>query len=299
MSRYIGRFAPSPTGPLHFGSLVAALASYLDARHYGGQWLLRIEDVDTTRCKPEWAEHIVETLRQFGFAWDGPIEVQSQLTAHYQQAFAELQRKQLVYPCTCTRREIADSGLQGLDGPIYPGTCREAHRAPEGAAWRLRTMDEVLGADDLVQGRVEQRLESQLGDFVLKRRDGLFAYQLAVVVDDARQQVTHVVRGADLLESTPRQVYLQSCLDLAHPEYLHFPVAVNDAGQKLSKQTFAPSISAQDACRLLAAGLEFLGQTTVSADSPAMFLEAALRGWARERIPRRRAQELPRAMNSS
>src|SRR5512135_3790364 len=219
-STYRGRFAPSPTGPLHFGSLVAAVGSYLDARHQNGTWLVRMEDLDTPRCIPGAAEDILRTLDVFGLHSDEPILYQSQRTAAYEEALNKLKADGSVYPCCCTRKEIADSAMNGIEGPVYPGTCRNGIPAGRaGRAWRVHTSNQPIGFDDALQGRITQHLESDIGDFVVKRADGLFAYQLAVVVDDAFQNITHVVRGADLIASTPRQIHLQRLLDLPTPSY--------------------------------------------------------------------------------
>lgn len=238
---YCGRFAPSPTGTLHFGSLITAVGSYLDARSRGGRWLLRIEDVDTTRCHPEYEAAILRTLEAFGFEWDGPLVRQSERTPLYRAAFETLLAKGHVYGCACTRREVADSSMTGIDGaPVYPGTCRNG--LPPGKTprvWRMRVPDRVFTFHDAIQGKQCQNLATDVGDFVLRRADGLFAYQLAVVVDDIEQGVDHVVRGADLLASTPRQNWLYACFDRPAPVYAHLPLAVNAAGEKLSKQTRA------------------------------------------------------------
>ncbi len=266
---YRGRFAPSPTGPLHFGSLVAALASYLDARHHAGAWLLRIEDVDVPRTVAGAASQILHILEAFGLYWDGEVMYQSDRTDAYEAALHQLRETGAAYPCACTRKEIADSALHGIDGQIYPGTCRVG--IPEGRvgrAWRVRTDlaaaqwegDGRTGFDDALQGHVAQDLEKEIGDFVVRRADGLFAYQLAVVVDDAFQDITHVVRGADLLASTPRQIYLQRLLGLPTPHYMHVPVAVNAAGEKLSKQTLARAVGDEEPVAALCDVLEFLRQ---------------------------------------
>jgi glutamyl-Q tRNA(Asp) synthetase len=288
-AKYIGRFAPSPTGPLHFGSLVAALASYLDAKAHGGTWRVRIEDVDETRCKPVHAEDILRTLTAFGLVWDGDVIVQSQRKPAYEQALARLSKALLTYACTCSRKEIADSAM-GIEGPIYPGTCRSRARVSNNAAVRVLTNDEPIQFHDRVQGTITQRIESEIGDFVVKRRDGLFAYQLAVVVDDAEQEVTHVVRGADLLDSTARQIYLQKRLGFTTPQYLHVPIVINDQGQKLSKQTLAPGLGQTDVVATLQAALVFLGQQRVSATlSVAALLASAVRQWRETDIPKSRA----------
>ncbi|EKE17024.1 MAG: hypothetical protein ACD_10C00660G0001, partial [uncultured bacterium] len=243
--KYRGRFAPSPTGPLHSGSLVAAVGSYLDARTQGGEWLLRLEDVDTSRNVPGAAEQILATLEAFGFEWDGPVLWQSQRLEAYAEALAYLQAAGLVYGCACSRKEIADSASRpAIDGGLaYPGTCRNG--LPDGRlvrAWRLRVNDLPLVFVDRLQGQIVQQLASDVGDFVLRRADGLFAYQLAVAVDDDFQGISDIVRGADLLASTPRQIWLQRCLGFAEPRYAHLPVASNGVGEKLSKQTRAPAL---------------------------------------------------------
>lgn len=257
-----GRFAPSPTGPLHFGSLVAAVASYCDARSRGGQWLLRIEDVDTTRRVDGASDEIIAALHRYGFVWDGEIIYQSQRSDLYQQALETLRNQHLVYPCTCSRREIADSSTrQGIEGAIYPGTCRQ-HPAKSGvpAAWRLQTKDVVIRFQDEIQGQQQHNMAADIGDFVIKRADDLFSYQLAVVVDDALQGVTHVVRGADLLHSTTRQIYLQQLLGYATPGYAHIPLVMNSAGQKLSKQNLAQAIPPDNVETVLIEALRFLQQ---------------------------------------
>jgi len=260
-SRYRGRFAPSPTGPLHFGSLVAAVGSYLDARHHHGIWLVRMEDLDTPRCVPGAADDILRTLDAFGLHSDEPVIYQSQRTAAYDEALQRLQDIGVAYPCCCTRKEISDSALLGIEGAVYPGTCRHGIPAGrEGRAWRVRTDNKTIGFDDALQGRISQHLESEVGDFVVKRADGLFAYQLAVVVDDAHQGITHVVRGADLLASTPRQIHLQGLLGLPTPHYMHLPVAVNETGEKLSKQTLAEAVDTAQPVAALWCALSFLRQ---------------------------------------
>jgi glutamyl-Q tRNA(Asp) synthetase len=278
---YVGRFAPSPTGPLHFGSLVAALASWLDARAARGRWLVRIEDLDAPRTQPGAAQEILGALARLGLAWDGEPAYQSQRSGWYAAALRELRGH--TYSCACTRREIADSAL-GLarDGAqIYPGTCRggpSPGRTPR--ALRLKVGAEQIEWRDRLQGRQVQALAREVGDFVLRRADGQFAYQLAVVVDDADFGITDIVRGADLLDSTPRQIYLQRLLGYPTPRYLHIPAALDARGEKLSKQTGAAPI---DASRWKAA-LEFLGQP------PADDLAEAVRNWNPALIPAVRAR---------
>lgn len=284
-----GRFAPSPTGPLHLGSLLAAVGSYLDAHSRGGEWLVRIEDLDPPREQPGAADGILRTLEAFGFEWDGAVTYQSRRSALYEEALAELSGRGLTYFCTCSRREIADLGLPGVDGPRYPGTCRQAHHGPRDAALRVRTNDEVIEFDDAVLGRRQQRLESEIGDFVLRRRDRLYSYQLAVVVDDAEQGITDVVRGADLLDSTPRQIFLQRNLYIPTPRYAHLPVVVDAHGQKLSKQSGALPVDTRDANRVLWTALTLLGQDPepeLQIESPQEILAQGIAHWDRTRIPR-------------
>lgn len=255
---YRGRFAPSPTGPLHFGSLAAAVASWLDARAAGGEWLVRMEDLDTPRCAPGAASAILRTLEECGLHWDGEVEYQSRRLPLYREALDRLIARGLAYPCACTRREIADSVVarRPTGETPYPGTCRDrlpAGRAPR--SWRLRVPSGLFAYVDRLQGPRSEDVERETGDFVLLRADGIFAYQLAVVVDDAAQGITDVVRGADLLASTPRQLVLLRALGVPEPRYLHVPVAANHRGEKLSKQTQAPSAGPAD----LPAVLRFLG----------------------------------------
>jgi glutamyl-Q tRNA(Asp) synthetase len=287
-SGYRGRFAPSPTGPLHFGSLVAAVGSYLDAKYHLGTWLVRMEDLDTPRCVTGAAENILRTLDAFGLHSDEPVLYQSQRTAAYEDALRKLQSNDAAYPCCCTRKEIADSALNGVEGPVYPGTCRNGIPVGrEGRAWRVRTNNEAVEFDDVLQGCCTQYLENEIGDFVVKRADGLFAYQLAVVVDDAFQCITHIVRGADLLDSTPRQIYLQHLLGLRIPQYLHLPVAVNESGEKLSKQTLAAPVDETHPAPTLLRVLNFLKQqppTTMAGSSVETVLEWAIQNWHPERL---------------
>lgn len=259
---YRGRFAPSPTGPLHFGSLVAAVGSYLQARAQEGEWLVRIEDLDPPRAVAGAADDILRTLEAFGFQWNGPVLYQSRRHADYAQALEQLNRAGTLYACGCTRREIADSSVNGIEGPVYPGTCRGGRAAAKAArAWRVRTDNAAVEFDDALQGRLRSDLEADIGDFVVRRADGLYAYQLAVVVDDAAQGITEVVRGADLLNSTPRQIHLQRLLGLPTPGYLHLPVVLNVAGEKLSKQTGAVPVDATNPLPALWWALELLGQS--------------------------------------
>ena len=258
---YRGRFAPSPTGPLHFGSLITALGSYLDAKHHNGTWLIRMEDLDSPRTIPGAADTILHSLESIGLHWDETVIYQSRRIADYDAALHKLNSIGMAYLCCCTRKEIADSTLHGIEGHIYPGTCRNGlPEGRQGRAWRVRTNNLLIAFDDALQGHISQCLECDIGDFVIKRADGLFTYQLAVVVDDAFQKITQVVRGADLLISTPRQIHLQRLLGLSSPTYLHLPAAVNPLGIKLSKQTLARAIDTNSPATLLMQALQFLQQ---------------------------------------
>lgn len=281
---YIGRFAPSPTGLLHAGSLVAAMASYLDARAHNGRWLVRIEDVDMARAVPGAADAILATLDAFGMHWDGSVITQSERTEQYAAALRQLGLH--AYPCSCSRREVAESspGI-GTDGAlIYPGTCRDGLQGKPARAVRLRVPDKGDDAgkirfSDRWQGVIEQDLAAQAGDFVLKRADGFWAYQLAVVVDDAAQGVTDVVRGADLLGSTPRQIYLQRLLGLPTPCYLHVPILTNAAGEKLSKQTGATPADPSPTGEALIDAAAFLGMRLYGVESIGAFWTEAVAQW--------------------
>ena len=322
MDQYRGRYAPSPTGPLHFGSLVAAVGSYLEAKSRGGLWLVRMEDLDPPREQPGAADAILRMLEACGLVWDGDVMYQSKRGEAYRAALARLKQQGLVYPCACTRREIADSGLafastRGArnaplacasenwaadegghnDALIYPGTCRNGLAPGKTArATRVRVDDSVIEFEDALQGVVSQNLAAEVGDFVLLRADGLHAYQLAVVVDDAEQGISDVVRGADLLASTPRQIYLQRLLGLPSPRYLHLPAAVNAAGEKLSKQTLAPPVDARDPVPALAQVMDFLGQAPpaqLRRATLAEFWRWALAHWDAKNIPHRRSLPAP------
>ncbi|EHQ51169.1 glutamate--tRNA ligase [Ectothiorhodospira sp. PHS-1] len=280
---YIGRFAPSPTGPLHQGSLVAAVFSFLDARAHQGIWRVRIEDLDPPREQPGAADAILRTLEAHALLWDEDILYQSSRLEAYAEAMTALRRQGQAYDCGCTRREIAAANLTGLEGPVYPGTCRRGlapGRAPR--ALRVRTHDDPIGFHDRHHGLVSQRLSREIGDFVIRRADGLTAYQLAVVVDDAFQGITHVVRGSDLLDSTPRQLHLQRLLTLPTPVYLHHPLVLNTTGDKLSKQTHAPAVNDAAPLDNLAAVMGFL-HLPLPRDwrdaTPAALLDHALAHW--------------------
>ena len=286
-SAYRGRFAPSPTGPLHAGSLVAAVASCLDARAHDGAWLLRIEDIDETRALPDAVQSIMQTLQAHGMQWDERPVWQSRRKALYQAAFEQLGRA--VYACGCSRREIADSriGVASDGAAVYPGTCR-AGLAPGRAAraWRLRVPDQVISFDDRWAGPVRQRLATEVGDFVLKRADGYWAYQLAGVVDDGDCGITDIVRGADLLDSTARQIYLQRLLGLPTPRYMHVPVLVNERGEKLSKQTGAAALDTARPLDGLMQAAGFLGLSMPRPQTVAEFWQSAVLEWkSRHALP--------------
>ena len=259
----VGRFAPSPTGPLHFGTLVAALGSYLLATHCGGRWLLRMEDLDPPRVVAGAADEILRLLESLGFEWDGEVVYQSDRSGRYRQILEQLRAQGRVFDCNCTRREIlASAPHPGEEGMIYPGTCRDGMKGSrDERAVRLRVTDEVIHYHDGICAEQSQNLENEVGDFVLHRSDGLFAYQLAVVVDDIDSGVTQVVRGADLLSSTPRQIYLYQCLNESIPEYYHLPLAFGENGKKLSKRNGDFGIvSADNGAQMLWRALDFLGQ---------------------------------------
>ena len=274
---YVGRFAPSPTGPLHFGSLLAALASFLDARANNGKWLMRIEDLDPPREPAGSAELILQQLDDLGMTWDGEVLYQSSRLDAYERVLEQLQHRDLCYPCDCTRPQIRAMGL------VYNGSCRERDLPPEKPyALRLKTDATKIGFDDAIQGHFAQQLEAEVGDFVIRRKDELFAYQLAVVVDDEYQNITHVVRGWDLLDSTPRQIYLQRKLNYREMSYAHIPIIVDEKGQKLSKQAFAPSIETDRASEAIYRALTFLGQkppVDIAKESPKTQLRWAIENW--------------------
>jgi glutamyl-Q tRNA(Asp) synthetase len=274
---YVGRFAPSPTGPLHLGSLVAALGSYADARCAGGQWFLRIEDLDTPRVLPGCADQMLRTLEMFGFTWDGPVEYQSRRQEHYLAALEHLRVAGHTFQCSCSRRE-----LEGGSG--YPGTCRSRPQAPGPTATRLRVPDQEIVFADRFQGTCRFNLHER-GDVVIRRRDGLIAYQLAVTVDDALQGVTDIVRGADLLDSTPWQIALQQSLRLPTPRYAHLPLITERDGRKLAKSRRAIALDPQNAGRQLFAALQMLHQqppADLSSESPALILDWVYRNWRPE-----------------
>jgi glutamyl-Q tRNA(Asp) synthetase len=278
---------------LHFGSLVAAVASYLEAHWNRGKWLVRMEDLDRPREARGASDAILRTLEAYGFEWDGQVVFQSRRGAAYGSALKRLEHAHAVFPCACTRREISDSTLTAASEPIYPGTCRKGLSPGRSArAMRVRVDNAVISFEDLLQGEVEQNLAREVGDFVVRRADGLFAYQLAVVVDDFEQGITDVVRGADLLASTPRQILLQRLLGQPTPRYMHLPVAVNEYGEKLSKQTRAAPLTATEAPIRLWQALRFLGQeppAELAAGRLAEIWNWSLANWRTERIPTRRS----------
>lgn len=246
---YIGRFAPSPTGPLHLGSLFTALASYLDARAHHGKWLVRIDDLDTPRNRPGAADSILRCLEAYGLQWDGEVYYQSRHLDEYRHYLDELERQQLTYRCVCSRKTLSQyfaAAGRSEETAVYPGICRNKH-IPQNLpnAIRIKTDATEIGFTDQLQGWVSQNLAFEQGDFILKRKDGIIAYQFAVVVDDCLQDVNHVVRGCDLLSETPKQIYLQRLLGMPTPEYMHVPVIVDSQGYKLSKQTLATAVGTQ------------------------------------------------------
>lgn len=275
--RYRGRFAPSPTGPLHLGSIVAALASFLDARAAGGVWLVRMEDLDPPREMPGAADNILHTLEQLHLLWDEEVVYQSRRREAYQAALSILQSQHLVYGCRCSRLELAGN-------LVYPGTCRKFGLShSEGTALRCRVPDEEFGFTDSLQGHYSQLLGRDVGDFVLLRKEGFIAYQLAVVVDDGWQGITDIVRGCDLLDSTPRQLWLQQQLRLAQPRYTHLPLLINEQGQKLGKQQHSPAVDTRNPAAVLLTALALLKQHPPSAlqheKDPAAILQWAIRNW--------------------
>ncbi|WP_407315013.1 tRNA glutamyl-Q(34) synthetase GluQRS [Pseudomonas sp. nanlin1] len=283
---YIGRFAPTPSGFLHFGSLVAALASYLDARAVGGQWLVRMEDLDPPREPPGAQAAILQALEAYGFEWDGPVVYQSQRHDAYASVIERWFQQGLAYACTCSRKQ-----LEPYEG-VYPGLCRNLGHERRDAAIRLRVPELKYSFSDRVQGHVEQHLGKDAGDFVIQRRDGLYAYQLAVVLDDSWQGVTDIVRGADLLDSTPRQLYLLELLGLPAPRYLHVPLIIQPDGNKLGKSYRSPPLPADQAAPLLVRALLALGQSIdphLAQASPADVMRWAIAHWAPEAIPKVRA----------
>lgn len=288
---YTGRFAPSPTGLLHIGSLLTAVASYADARSNGGKWLVRMEDLDPPREMAGAASHILHTLEAFGFEWDGEVAYQSRRYALYEETLCRLQTAGLVYPCHCSRKDWQAGARRGADGFVYNGRCRHPGQRPalqgKQPAWRIRVPDRVIGFSDGIVGGYTQNLAGDIGDFVLLRADGYWAYQLAVVADDAEQGITHIVRGQDLLVSTPRQIYLQQCLDVPTPQYAHLPLLTNAQGQKWSKQTLAPALDLNRREQLLRKVFRYLNLPEApETDRPAELLDWAVAHWDMDKVPK-------------
>jgi glutamyl-Q tRNA(Asp) synthetase len=269
--------------------MVAAVGSFIEARHRGGEWLVRMEDLDPPREVSGAADDILRTLEAFGLHWDGEVVYQSRRHALYEEALEKLQARDALYACACSRREIADSSVSGVDGLVYPGTCRGGiapGRAPR--AWRVKVDGRKIEFNDVIQGKMVRDLAADFGDFVVRRADGFFAYQLAVVVDDAAQGITGIARGADLIESTPRQIHLQRLLDLPTPDYLHLPVALNAQSEKLSKQTYAAPLDAARPLPALLQVMRFLGQdvpVTLIEGSIEDFWRWAVENWDVGRVP--------------
>ncbi len=290
---YRGRFAPSPTGPLHFGSLVAAVGSYCQAKSQGGEWLVRMEDLDPPREVPGAADDILRTLETYHLNWDGSVLYQSQRLNDYEDALNQLTANGHTFPCACTRKSIAantENIQTNFALNLYPGTCRNG-LAPGATArsTRVRVNSEIVTFHDELQGTREIQLDSDVGDFVVKRADGLFAYHLAVVVDDAFQKISEVVRGTDLLDSTPHHLYLQKLFTFQTPRYVHLPVAVNAQKEKLSKQTYAPAVDITQPGPILEKALIFLGHspdTDVINAGPETLLKWAVNNWDLERVPK-------------
>lgn len=289
---YRGRFAPSPTGPLHFGSLVTAVGSYLEAKSHNGEWLVRIENLDKPREIPAASDEILRSLEILGMEWDQEVIYQDNRRDIYEKVLSLLYNSKLIYPCICTRKEIADSSVTGVSGPIYPGTCRDnAQKKDRTGAIRIKTNNNNIELTDSLYGLIGQKLESEIGDFILRRSDGIHAYQLAVVVDDAAQDITNVVRGADLLDSTPRQIYLQQLLGYKTPFYMHLPVVTDKQGKKLSKQTKAVFLDLSNPIKELIKALNFLGQEPpieLSEGTVSSFWGWAIQNWHPEKIHKKR-----------
>lgn len=276
---YIGRFAPSPTGPLHFGSLLTAVASYCDAKANHGKWLVRIEDTDIPRIYPNSETHILSCIDAFEFEPDAEIIFQKDRLAIYEQVLDQLKQQHAIYACQCTRKMLGSNH-------IYAGTCRDLNLDFAEQAIRLKVDDLLICFEDRLQGRQCSNLKDDLGDFVLKRRDGIISYQLAVVVDDYLQGITHVVRGADLLDNTARQIWLGSILNYPSLSYMHLPLAMNDQGQKLSKQNLAQALDLSKASELLQQALLALGQPNVELNQPRIMLQQAVQQWDMNLIPK-------------
>ena len=275
---YSGRFAPSPTGPLHFGSLITAVASYCDAKAHQGKWFVRVEDTDIPRIYPGSEEHILTSLEAFQFEPDAESIFQKNRLDIYESVLDQLKKEGLIYACQCTRKMLGSNA-------IYAGTCRDLNLDFQGQAIRVKVQDQQICFDDRLQGHHCSNLQHDLGDFVLKRRDGIINYQLAVVVDDYLQGITHVVRGADLLDNTERQIWLSQLLGYPQLSYMHLPLAMNDQGQKLSKQNLAQALDLSKAPELLQKAILALGQPNVDLDQPRLMLKQAVAQWNVDLIP--------------
>lgn len=294
---YRGRFAPSPTGELHFGSLIAAVGSYLDAKSHDGEWLVRIEDLDKPREVLGASYKILKSLEALGMEWDHEVIYQDQRKDIYENVLTMFNKRKLIYPCTCTRKEISNSSIAGISGQIYAGTCRN-NIQKDGylGAVRIKTNNNIIEFKDTLHGLINQNLQNETGDFILRRSDKIYAYQLAVVVDDFAQGITNVVRGADLLDSTPRQIYLQKLLGYSTPTYTHLPVAVNNNGEKLSKQTKAAHLDISSPVKQLMQAVNFLGQEPpieLQRENIMSFWEWAFVNWNLEKIHKKRIIRLP------
>ena len=285
---YCGRFAPTPSGPLHFGSLVAAAGSYLEAKSRGGLWRLRIDDLDTARVASGAVDAILTCLEALGFEWDGAVIYQSQRGSAYHAALHRLWQRRLLYPCACSRRHIAEIGPAGAEGPIYPGTCRSGlTRGRAARALRLKLAAATVSFDDGLFGTQHRDLDREAGDFVVYRSDGVYAFHLASAVDDGELGITDVVRGADLMESSARQIHVLRLLGLPAPRYTHLPVAVDRAGHKLSKQTHATAVDRSRPVSTLCAVLRFLNQSVPPGlDGAALgdFWQHAVGHWDLQRV---------------
>lgn len=278
-----GRFAPSPTGSLHFGSLITAIASYCQVKSQQGDWLVRIEDTDIPRIQAGAESQILVALEAFGFEWDEEVVFQRERLALYEHALDQLKQQDFIYACACTRKQLQSNfGLSST----YPQTCRHLNLDFGEQAIRLKTTDQLICFNDLIQGQCCENLQQTTGDFVLKRRDGIISYQLAVVVDDAAQGITHVVRGADLLDNTARQIYLGQCLNAFSLSYCHIPLAMNAQGQKLSKQNLAKPLDVTQAPQLIQAALQALNQPNVYIDTPKNMLVQTVMQWDIGRVLR-------------
>ena len=276
---YIGRFAPSPTGPLHFGSLITAVASYCDAKANHGKWLVRIEDTDIPRIYPQSETHILKCIEAFQFEPDAEIIFQKNRLDIYEQVLEQLKQSQAIYACQCTRKMLGSNH-------IYASTCRNLNLDFDEQAIRLKVNDQTICFDDRLQGQHCSNLHHDLGDFVLKRRDGIISYQLAVVVDDYLQGITHVVRGADLLDNTARQIWLGAVLNYPPLNYMHLPLAMNAQGQKLSKQNMAQALDLSNTAKLLQSAISALGQPVVELDQARIMLQQAVQQWNVHLIPK-------------